>query len=208
MVSKRAPFEDIAKKLTSLAYAVTYNGKSESTAREELVAWLGGNDTGGWGTFMTHVTRMETLKAQEKESKEKISLASTARQEAQHLIKKYSTGSGDKVGTVIAVVAHAGTGKTWPGTSGEYSLSKKHPIMAKVLAGVTQVEEWPVTACGEVAAMNAYLNSTGITDVSKIPRDTLYFHAQTWNAMAGKWQARSGCGNCRQWVTKIGAAWI
>ncbi|MGW0595212.1 alpha/beta fold hydrolase [Streptosporangium sp. NPDC002607] len=105
-------------------------------------------------------------------------------------------------------VAHAGTGKTWPGTSGEYSLSKKHPVMAKVLAGVTQVEEWPVTACGEVAAMNAYLNSAGITDVSKIPRDTLYFHAQTWNAMAGKWQARSGCGNCRQWVTKIGAAWI
>ncbi|MEU8203590.1 hypothetical protein [Streptosporangium sp. NPDC049046] len=205
LASKRDPFEAIDKKLSSLTYAIAYYDKAESTAREEFIAWLEENDTGAWGTFVAHTTRMETLKAQEKERKDKDSLASKALEEAQRLTRKYGAGAGRKAGTVIAVVSHAGTGKTWSGTSGEYSLSTKHPLMAKVLTGVSQVEDWPITACGEVAAMNAYLNSTGITEMAKIPKDMLYFHAQTWNATGGKWQARSACGNCDQWLKKIGA---
>jgi len=208
LTSKREPFEAIGKKLSSLTYAVACGDKPEDTARDEFVTWLDENDAGSWGTFITHTTRMETLTAQEKESKDKLSLASAALGEAQRLVKKYGGGAGGKAGTVIAVVSHAGTGKTWSGTSGEYSTATKHPLMAKVLTGVVQVEEWPVTACGEVAAMNDYLNSTGLTDVAKIPKGMLYFHAQTWNARDGKWQARSACKNCDQWLKKIGAARI
>ncbi|GLW11987.1 hypothetical protein Misp01_71150 [Microtetraspora sp. NBRC 13810] len=202
--SKRGPLEDISKKLSLLEYAMV-GSKSESTAREEFVSWLEEYDTGGWARFADERARLETARKQEKEEKDRRSTIAGAPAEAIKLTKKYGAGAGVKVGTVIAVLVHAKTGKLWSGTSGEYTTSEKHPLMKTILTGVVQVEDWPVAACGEVAAMNAYLHDSGTTDLSQLPSGTLFFHAQTWNAKDGKWQARAACKNCDQWLKKIGA---
>jgi hypothetical protein len=80
-----------------------------------------------------------------------------------------------------------------------------HTVMTELLKGTKQAMEWPVASCGEVDALKQYLHDVGITSVAKIPSGSLYFHAETWNDKAGKWQGRSACKNCSQWFEKIGA---
>ncbi|MDF5758169.1 hypothetical protein [Spongiactinospora sp. TRM90649] len=204
----RDPFESIAKRLSILAAHVREHDKSEAEGREAFISWVETQYlTREWESFMGYVADKVAVLEKEKVKEEKRSLAGNALVESRRLVGKYSTGPGDKVGTVIAVIAHSGTGKTWWGTSGGYSIAaKQHPVVKEVLKGVHKAEEWEVTACGEVDALNAFLNSGTIAKMSEIPKGVLHFHAVTWNYDKSKWQARGACLNCDQWLKRIGAA--
>ncbi|SEH01396.1 YwqJ-like deaminase [Nonomuraea solani] len=204
--SVREPYEAINTKMRNLENRVV-DGMDEGAARDSLIEWLTLNDTkGAWKDFMTELARLEKILAQEKERKHRDEMLFNAHREARHLTGKYATGKGAAVGTVIAVIVHAKNGATWAGTSGGFSIAKKqHPLIKKLLSDVKKLEEWPVNACGEVAAMNEYLLSTPFTELSQIPADVLHFHAQTWSTDKSKWQARSACLNCDQWLATIKA---
>lgn len=115
---------------------------------------------------------------------------------------RYPDGPNGAVGTVIAGLVDSVSGYACVGASGP---PKSHPVMDELLAGVAQVEEWPVNVCGEVAAMIDYLEERKIKQVADIPEGALFSHAETWDATARKWKGRSACGNCGTWLDKIGA---
>lgn len=200
--------ELLTQRLLRLESAII-GGTDEGTARAAFVTWVEENDGGGWAYYLGKKAEVERQKAEEQAKRRHEAIISSAREEAVTLRKKYPGGKGSAVGTVIVGLADTITGKTYTGTSGAYAqATKKHRVMEELLAGVPQVEDWPVNACAEVEAMNKFLNAGEITKKSEIQAETLYFHAETWNEKSGKWQARSACKNCDVWLKKIGACRI
>lgn len=137
--------------------------------------------------------------------------SATATSLAVALARQNPGGPNVNVGTVIAGLADS-AGGSWTGTSGHGGTL--HAVMLELLSRVNKVEEWPVAVCGEVDAMNKYLNARGIQSIADIPRGGLFSHAETWGwpsekdrrtGRNGRWQGRAACANCEQWLTRIGA---
>ncbi|WP_030922694.1 YwqJ-related putative deaminase [Streptosporangium amethystogenes] len=200
--------ELLMKRLSRLELAII-EGTSEASARAAFIDWVEENDGGGWTYYLTKKAEVDRQEAEAQAKRRHEMIIASAREEAVGLRKKYPGGKGATVGTVIVGLADTTTGKTYTGTSGAYvHADKRHSVMEALLVGVPQVEDWPVNACAEVDAMNKLLIAREITKKSEIQVETLYFHAETWNGKAGKWQARSACKNCDVWLKKIGACRI
>ncbi|GAA3421450.1 hypothetical protein [Streptosporangium vulgare] len=198
----------LMKRLSRLEFSIV-SGTSEGSARGAFVEWVEENDAGGWAYYLAKKAEVEREQAEEQAKRRHEMIIASAREEAVNLRRKYPGGKGTAVGTVIVGLADTVTGKTYTGTSGAYAYAdKQHAVMEELLAGVPEVESWPVNACAEVEAMNKLLIARKITKKSEIQAGTLYFHAETWNSRDGKWQARSACKNCDVWLKKIGACRI
>lgn len=117
--------------------------------------------------------------------------------------KEFPNGPVSGIGTVIAGLVDSISNASWVGTSGP---PKSHPVMDQLLAGVPEVEKWPVDVCGEVDAMIQYLVAhPDIAQVADIPKGALFSHAETWDDTTRKWKGRAACKNCEAWLDKIKA---
>ncbi|MFC6084327.1 hypothetical protein [Sphaerisporangium aureirubrum] len=200
--------EAVEKQLVALESAIGVKKTDQSVARAEFITWLLRNDYGGFQFYVDSKDK-EILEANRLAAEAAVNkIIASARDAAVQLRNQHGGGSGAAVGTVVSGLADVTTGNTYTGTSGNFAYVTQHAVMLTLLAQTTQVENWPVTGCAEVDAMNNYLHHMNITSVAGIPRGKLFFHAETWNSNSRKWQPRSACSNCDQWIAKIGAGRI
>lgn len=196
--------EALRRKMANLE-TVLINGTPENEARKDFLYWIQEKSTGGsWAYYATKRVEADRLAAAQEALWKHAARIDRARSEAVKA-RNTSAAMGADYGTVIAGLSDAGSDDFWIGTSGAYTrAAQQHPLMQELLAGVGQVEKWPVNACAEVDVMNQYLIARGFTKKSDIPAGVLYFHAETWNYADSKWQPRKTCGNCSTWIAKIG----
>ncbi|MET8144604.1 hypothetical protein ABZU32_30235 [Sphaerisporangium sp. NPDC005288] len=197
--------EAVEKRLRALETAVKVNKVAEGTARAEFIEWLLTNDYGGF-LFYSDKHDEEVRAANEAAAKKATDrMIQSARDVAVRTRNGYS-GVGNNIGTVVVGMADTVGGVTYVGHSGGYTRAEQqHALMAELVGATKQREDWGTDACAEVDAMNQYLLTTTYTLVSQIPRGKLFFHAETYNWSEDKWQARRACGNCDQWLKRIGA---
>ncbi|WP_433249500.1 hypothetical protein ACQPYK_02485 [Streptosporangium sp. CA-135522] len=195
--------EALRRRMASLESSLL-GGTTESEARKAFITWVREKSTeGAWAYYAAKKVEADRLKAVEEARKTHALRIDRARSEA---IKLRNTPAvmGSAYGTVVAGLSDTASDDYWIGTSGAYTRAdQQHPVMRELLADVGQAEAWPVEACAEVDAMNQYLIARGFTRKNQIPLGTLYFHAETWNYEASKWQSRKTCGNCSAWIKKI-----
>ncbi|MEO3808936.1 hypothetical protein ABGB17_08020 [Sphaerisporangium sp. B11E5] len=197
--------EAVEQRLRALETAVKVKKVPEGTARAQFVEWLLANDYGGFLFYSDkHDAEVQAANAAAAQ-KATDRMIQSAREVAVQTRHGYS-GVGDKIGTVVVGMADTVGGVTHVGHSGGYTRAQQqHPLMAELVAWTKQREDWDTDACAEVDAMNKYLLGSTHTRLSQIPRGKLFFHAETYNWSDGKWQARKACGNCDQWLKRIGA---
>jgi hypothetical protein len=165
-----------------------------------------------WAYYRTDRQKKERAEEEERQRLERERRRSLARQAAIGFRDRYPAGpaSQNHVGTVVAglvdVTLPLPGKRYWLGTSGvDNHKIQQEPVMADLLKGVKQLEDWPVTACAEVDVMKQYIVAMGITDKARIDGSVLFFHAETWDETQKRWKARTACGNCSQWISAIGA---
>ncbi len=202
----RTAVEELIERLRKLEGSLVDEGRDPIKAWDAFIAFLDDYDTGGWTFYLERQAAIDKEIEDEERRLTRQRLAALAATEAVAMRNKYPGGPNVLVGTVIAGLVDVETGRTWIGTSGQTAHTRAaHTVMTNLLKGTVKAEEWPVAACAEVDAMKQYLHDMGIDSADGIPADTLYFHAETWNSSAGKWQGRAACKNCSQWFKKISA---
>jgi hypothetical protein len=181
-------------------------GRDPIEAWDEFVEFLDGTGADAWEYYLQKQEAIDKELQEAERRQARNRFAALAAREAIKTRNKYPGGPNSQVGTVIAGLVDVTTGLTWVGTSGIAAHKiPTHSVMTTLLKDTRDVEGWPVASCAEVDAMKQYLRDSGITSVKNIPTEALYFHAETWNEKARKWQGRSACKNCSQWFAKIQA---
>ncbi|GLY80342.1 hypothetical protein [Actinoallomurus iriomotensis] len=181
-------------------------GTDPIEAWDEFVEFLDGEGADAWEYYLKQQEAVDKELQEAERRKARDRLAALAARVAVKARNKYQGGPNAQVGTVIAGLVDVTTGRTWVGTSGVAAhATAAHPVMTALLDRTRDVEKWPVASCAEVDAMKQYLHANNITSLQEIPAESLFFHAETWNEEARKWQGRSACKNCSQWFTKIQA---
>jgi hypothetical protein len=206
--------ELVTKKFTSVYSQAISAQQPTSEILADFEEWKGNEGYEAWPLFEKGQKGI-SVKAKEKKAAQdqaKVAADCISRAQGRALAKRdlYPAGPDGDVGTVCSGLADA-TG-AWGGTSGHHGTL--HAVMEELLSSVQKVEKWPPRVCGEVQAMNKYLNARNIQSIKDIPKGSLYSHAETWKwpdakseklGLNGKWISRGACDNCKQWLDRIEA---
>ncbi|MCG8915878.1 hypothetical protein L6E12_08770 [Actinokineospora sp. PR83] len=203
--SEKEKLEAVEQQFARVSVAA---GRDLGAARQALAAFAGWRDYPGgdaWGFFVDLQGPLAKFAKDVVVEQRWVAWLEGTKQTTQAIAftetKRHANGPDGVVGTVIAGMAD-GAGGSWVGTSGHGAV---HRVMWDLLDGVNQVEAWETHVCGEVDAMNQYLVAHAVNSVADIPVGGVFSHAQTWDAGQRKWKARAACGNCEQWLKRIGA---
>lgn len=215
----------LEKKLRNMEGVLATGQQSPNAVIGGFKKWLDeGWDDGAW-TYYKDGQEAKDLAESDRQDQEAKAVAineakDRARNEVQALSRRNAgglmsaSGKNGRVISALAVVSDPVLLHT--GISGQDKHTYAgHPLIAPLLVGTHKAMDWPQEACAEVDALKSYLHELPeqLTAVSQIPRNTLVFHAMVWHpggnwegkVTSPRWQDRSACANCDQWLKKIGA---
>lgn len=115
---------------------------------------------------------------------------------AQVYISARPSGPNTGEGKTMAALCVLNTGSIYAAASGNPKNHNWASRTLSIVAGVDQVEEWPVLACAEVHALDKAIVAHELINFGETH---LFTYCFTWR---GKWVGRAACRNCWQWVKK------
>lgn len=220
----QAEMDGLENKLRNME-GILATDQPPKTAIGNFKQWLDeGYDNGAWTYYKNGQETKDLAESDRQAQAAKAAEINEAKGRARNgvlaLSKKNSgglmaaSGRNGRVISALAVVSDPALLHT--GISGQDKHQYvDHPLIAPLLAGTSKAMDWPQEACAEVDALKKYLHALPVqlTAVSQIPRNTLVFHAMVWHpggnwegkATSQRWQDRSACANCDQWLKTIGA---
>ncbi|MEV4889598.1 hypothetical protein AB0K48_09430 [Nonomuraea sp. NPDC055795] len=216
--------EALEKKLRSMESFLANKG-APATAVDEFGKWLASNsDYGAWDYYVADQQAKDLIESDRQAQAMNAAAINDAKNRASGgalaLSRQNAAGMmslDKKNGRVISGLAVVGdAAQLYTGISGKDKHGfPDHPLIARLLEGTHQAMDWPQESCAEVDALKKYLHAqvVPVTALNQIPRNTLVFNALVWHpggnwegkVTSQRWQPRSACANCDQWLRKIGA---
>lgn len=184
---------DWVTKYNSLTYA-----KDESAVMADLIDEAEAIDLSQMHARASYLYSLSQQKAAVEVAPTKSRRMSETQRAAAELKAQFPHGPSKSMGKTIGAIIDLDTGIIFVASSGR-TAKKLHPKTKTLLAGVHEVEKWPVDACAEVNAIDEHI----LGGLDPVPgRTHLYSYCYTWDYSKRKWTGRSACLNCRQWLAR------
>ena len=186
---------DWVTKYNSLTYG---KNKNEDEVMADLIDEAEAIDLSQMHARASYLYSLSQQKAAAEVAPTKSRRMAEAQAAAARLKNQFPHGPSASMGKTIGAIIDLDTGEIRVASSGR-AAKKIHAKTRALLAGVHEIEKWPVDACAEVNAIDEHI----LGGLNPVPGQThLYSYCYTWDYSKNKWTGRSACYNCRQWLAR------